>query len=360
MTYKPSPLTLGLIRDMAWNVTAARLAPDRMRPLLFAWHVTWRCNFRCTYCNLVRKGWTDGSQGELPTEDALRLLALVRRETPNLYLTGGEPLVRDDLPQILSEARRLGFRTISMVSNMSLLHRHPEVLDSLTHLVVSLDMLDEEAYGAVIGAGPRAVRQVRENIVACAALQGEKGFRMAANFVATPQTVPHAPRVLDFCRRHGIRFTLGPQVDDVGRVDPVLARDPAWRDLLDGLLAQKDGDPLLLDSPLYLRTIRDQLPFRCHPEVAPRLDPRGALVWPCRPLGGVRVDLLEAGSWAEARRRGRTAFGPIPACQGRCYMNCILAPSQAVTHPLSSAWAHVRRALIPLRPALPGPAEAPC
>src|SRR5579885_2957267 len=65
-------------------------------PRLVYWEITKRCNLRCAHCRAVPGAETDPS--ELITADGFRLLdelALIGR--PLLVLTGGEPLLRDDL-----------------------------------------------------------------------------------------------------------------------------------------------------------------------------------------------------------------------------------------------------------------------
>jgi MoaA/NifB/PqqE/SkfB family radical SAM enzyme len=326
-----------------WRMHSSR--EPVLEPFVAAWFCTYRCNLSCSYCILAEKGWTRGGVPELDSEQARALLAIIRGACPNLYLSGGEPLVRKDLLTLLQHARELDFASVSMVTNMSLLHRNPRVLDLVDNLVVSLDMLDEAACARVLGSGHGTVRRIRANVEHAASLQRSKGFRMAANFVITRDSLDHARDVLDFCRLHDIRLTVGPELSFDGWVDPELAGEPRYRTLVQELIDARGHDSTILDSRLYLETVRDLAPFPCYPSLTPRISPGGGLYYPCRPIGGLEVDLLEAGSYAEALRRGQARYGPPPRCRGRCTMNCYATPSLFMTRPLATVWDHARGAL---------------
>ncbi len=327
-----------------------------LEPFVVAWFCTYRCNLSCSYCILAEKGWTRGGVPELDTEDARALLGIIRQACPNLYVSGGEPLLRSDLVPLLEHARELDFASVSMITNASLLHRRPEVLGLVDNLVVSLDMLDEARCADVLGCGRGAVRRIRANVEQAASLQRELGFRMAANFVITRDSLAHARDVWAYCRRHDIRFTVGPELSFDGAVVPALADSPDYRALLDELLDAHGRDPTILDSELYLETVRDLAPFPCYPSLTPRVSPGGSLYYPCRPIGGLEIDLLETGSYAEAVRRGADRWGPPPRCRGRCTMNCYATPSLFMTRPVATVLDHARRELT----GLVTPSEPPC
>lgn len=78
-------------------------------PQRVVWEITWRCNLRCHHC-LVRGG---KANNELSTDQALNLAdSLAQLDVGAVTLTGGEPLMRKDWPQIAS---RLADHKISLV-----------------------------------------------------------------------------------------------------------------------------------------------------------------------------------------------------------------------------------------------------
>ena len=78
---------------------------------IVVYNCTARCNLRCLHCYSL----SDAScaKEELTTEQAVQFLAqLPAAKAPVVLFSGGEPLLRRDLPELLTEARRLGLRTV--------------------------------------------------------------------------------------------------------------------------------------------------------------------------------------------------------------------------------------------------------
>jgi len=120
--------------------------------------LTDRCNFRCRYCMPEAPRW-------LPRETLLttaELLALARVFVEELgvtqiRLTGGEPLLRRDLPDVVAGLDRLrarGLDRISLTTNGALLERHIGALRAagLDDVNVSLDARTPEVFRALTGA----------------------------------------------------------------------------------------------------------------------------------------------------------------------------------------------------------------
>jgi len=74
-------------------------------PHVVAWNITRRCNLACAHCYISAGSWHSAA-GELPTDDCLRVVdeILAANPSPMLILSGGEPLVRDDLETIAARA----------------------------------------------------------------------------------------------------------------------------------------------------------------------------------------------------------------------------------------------------------------
>lgn len=82
------------------------------------WAITGRCNYRCKHCFVSAP---DAKFGEISTEDCLRIVReLAEAGVTHLDLTGGEPLVRQDLKQIISELTKYGIRVDGIGTNGSL------------------------------------------------------------------------------------------------------------------------------------------------------------------------------------------------------------------------------------------------
>jgi GTP 3',8-cyclase len=120
--------------------------------------LTDRCNFRCRYCMPEQPRW-------LPRDELLttaELLAVARLFVEELgvreiRLTGGEPLLRRDLPDIvggLDALRARGLERISLTTNGTLLERRIGALRDagLDDLNVSLDARTPDVFRALTGA----------------------------------------------------------------------------------------------------------------------------------------------------------------------------------------------------------------
>ncbi|MDA0263800.1 MAG: GTP 3',8-cyclase MoaA [Chloroflexi bacterium] len=123
--------------------------------------VTDRCNFRCPYCMPAE---IYGEAYEfLPREDILtfeeltRLVALFAEHgVTKLRITGGEPLLRNELPQLLGMLGAIdGIEDLTLTTNGYLLAQFAQQLkdSGLGRITVSLDSLDDDVFKAMNGRG---------------------------------------------------------------------------------------------------------------------------------------------------------------------------------------------------------------
>ena len=112
--------------------------------------VTDRCNFRCQYCMPVEGlPWLDRSE-LLTFEEIDRLVRLlVPLGVKNIRLTGGEPLVRRELPKLIAMLSAIdGLEDLSLTTNGYLLSRMADalVVAGLQRINVSLDSLSRDRF----------------------------------------------------------------------------------------------------------------------------------------------------------------------------------------------------------------------
>ena len=103
----PTSGTAILSEDTA--VAPAQRAGDAYIPHIVAWNLTKRRNLACAHCYISAGSW-HAQETELSTEECMRILdeILNVNSNPMLILTGGEPLLRDDLEAIAKEASSKG------------------------------------------------------------------------------------------------------------------------------------------------------------------------------------------------------------------------------------------------------------
>jgi AdoMet-dependent heme synthase len=119
--------------------------PGTYLPHVVAWNLTRRCNLACAHCYISAGSW-HGAAGELSTDACLAILDQILDVNPNpmLILSGGEPLLREDLETIAQRASARG-ATVVVGTNGTLLT--DARIDSLmaagiTGVAVSIDSLD--------------------------------------------------------------------------------------------------------------------------------------------------------------------------------------------------------------------------
>ncbi|MCU0862452.1 MAG: GTP 3',8-cyclase MoaA [Planctomycetes bacterium] len=126
--------------------------PDRFgRPLRnLRLSVTDRCNLRCQYCMPEEEYVWLPKSNVLTFEETMRLVDIfVTLGVDKVRLTGGEPLLRAELPVLVRMlAQRPALRDLAMTSNGVLLREHARALREagLHRLTVSLDTLDAETF----------------------------------------------------------------------------------------------------------------------------------------------------------------------------------------------------------------------
>ncbi|MGL5824372.1 MAG: radical SAM/SPASM domain-containing protein [Nocardioides sp.] len=120
------------------STISPRLAPRKIRPADASLKLTENCQARCVTCDYWKHRWTD----EINTESAINLIGrLGDIGVTTLRFTGGEPLLRRDLFDVLDAIDPTPFTTIGVQTNGLLLKRFADKVNAspITHVSVSLD-----------------------------------------------------------------------------------------------------------------------------------------------------------------------------------------------------------------------------
>lgn len=122
--------------------------------------VTDRCNFRCTYCMPFDEYTWINKKEILSFEEIARLAKLfVQLGVDKIRLTGGEPLVRQDLEKLINKLSSLnGLNDLSLTTNGSLLADKAPALKAagLKRINVSIDTLNPEKFKQMTKRGDLA------------------------------------------------------------------------------------------------------------------------------------------------------------------------------------------------------------
>jgi len=201
--------------------------------------VTDRCNFRCTYCmprEVYGRDYAFLPRAELLTFEEIARLALLFTEhgVRKIRLTGGEPLLRRDLPALVRMLAALpGVEDITLTTNGALLARNAEALADagLDRVSVSLDSLDDATFarmndvgfpvGAVLegiaAAQAAGLTPIKVNMVVRRGINEADVLPMARFFRARG----HILRLIEYM---DVGHTNGWRMDDVVPAAEIIAR----------------------------------------------------------------------------------------------------------------------------------------
>ncbi len=180
--------------------------------------VTDRCDLRCTYC--MPKHFRDFHEPEewLTFDELERVVAaFTRMGTRRIRLTGGEPLVRKNLPELASRLSGLeGLDDLSLSTNCTRMSKHADELYAagIGRVNVSLDSLNPKIFKELTGG---KLEKVLDGLMAAKAA-GLSPIKI--NMVLMKDVNDHeVESMVEFCAQHGftLRFIETMPVGDMGR-----------------------------------------------------------------------------------------------------------------------------------------------
>src|SRR5438477_11152118 len=218
-----------------------------MQPLTDSWgrriesvrvSVTDKCNFRCTYC-MPAEGLEWLRRDEILSFEEIARLArlLAAMGVSEVRLTGGEPLVRRDLPELVRMVAAIpGVDDLSLTTNGVLLDRlaGPLVEAGLRRINVSLDSLDHvrfteitrrDALDQVLTGLAEAERypELRPIKINCVAIKGFTEDEVPA-LAELARRKPYVVRFIEFMPLDADRAWSADQVLAVGEIRALIAQ----------------------------------------------------------------------------------------------------------------------------------------
>jgi PqqA peptide cyclase len=171
------------------------------RPLWLVLELTYRCPLQCPWCsNPLNFGQITN---ELSTEEWKRVLGEARSlGSLQLGFTGGEPLARLDLEELVAEAESLGFYTNLITSAIGLTSQRLHALKAagLKQIQVSLQSHDELTTNMLVGADA-----FKQKIAAIKEIKS-LGFPVVLNIPVVRQNISHATAYLEMALDLGVDY----------------------------------------------------------------------------------------------------------------------------------------------------------
>jgi 12,18-didecarboxysiroheme deacetylase len=163
------------------------------------WNCTRSCNLKCVHC--YSQSQNVYYEGELSTEEGKRLIdAIADFGSPVILFSGGEPLMRKDLFELIRHATSRGLRAV-ISTNGTLIT--PEVAShlkdfNLSYVGVSLDGTEKvnDQFRGVVGAYSRAISGIR----ACQ----NAGLKVGLRFTISRRNVGEVPAIFRIISEEGI------------------------------------------------------------------------------------------------------------------------------------------------------------
>ncbi|HAY39607.1 MAG TPA: 12,18-didecarboxysiroheme deacetylase [Desulfobacteraceae bacterium] len=132
------------------------------RPVV-VWNVTQRCNLKCVHCyarakNIAFNNELSSSEGKILIDD------LAEFGVPVMLFSGGEPLIREDLPEIAAYAVKKGMRAVISTNGTLITPQIAQTLKDigLSYVGISLDGMEEtnDRFRGVEGAFRLAIKGI--------------------------------------------------------------------------------------------------------------------------------------------------------------------------------------------------------
>ena len=176
----------------------APVAPVLGEPTTLLAELTYRCPLHCPYCSNPLE--MSRAEAELSTDDWKRVFTQARDlGVLQLGLSGGEPLVRKDLEELVAHARQEGLYTTLVTSGLGLTRRRAERLKAagIDHIQISFQDTDQANADRI--AGIKLGRQKQE----AASLVKELGLAFSVNVVLHRGNLDRLAEIIAFAAEAG-------------------------------------------------------------------------------------------------------------------------------------------------------------
>lgn len=228
---------------------------------MIAWEVTRSCNLSCVHCRASAE--RGPYPGELTTDESMRFIDdIVKFSKPVIILTGGEPLMREDIFEITEYGTAKGLRMV-MAPNGTLLNEENTqrlVNSGIKRISISLDGATEESHDRfrqVKGAFQGAMRGINH--------AKKAGLEFQINTTVTSNNINEMPDILNLAVNLGAAAHHMFMIVPTGRAKEMKEGEippEKYEEILHWFYEQRDQVPIHLKAtcaPHYYRILRQRL-----------------------------------------------------------------------------------------------------
>jgi len=242
----------------------------RRAPLFCGHKLTYNCNLRCKMCPF----WTRPSQDSSIEQEKAILRQIYDSGVCAIAFEGGEPLLRNDLAEILAFSRSLPLHT-SLITNGTLLEsRIGEIAPYINGAVyVSLDGLEKthDKIRGVSGCFKKAVRGI---------MASREKVSVTINTTIIAENIHEIEDLVKLAKEldTGISVALAYEYCNA-KASGAASRE--IKELAGKLVEMKKKGYPLINSPSYFKVFAKEKKWTCKPWASVNVSPEGNLVLPC-------------------------------------------------------------------------------
>jgi PqqA peptide cyclase len=172
------------------------------QPLWLLAEITYRCPLHCAFC-YNPTDYAKYTQNELTTEQWIKVLRDARKlGALQLGISGGEPLLRDDIEEIVREAHKLGYYSNLITSGVGLTEKRIDEFKAggLDHIQLSMHDITEEINNFITDT---KTFQLKKKV---AAMIKDRGYPMVLNVVIHRYNIGHIKEILEMAEALGADY----------------------------------------------------------------------------------------------------------------------------------------------------------
>ncbi len=268
-TQRRSEYHLVMTIEKAARIARCSIIPNR--PYHVQWLVTRKCNYRCRGCNV----WREQDTKELSTDEIKEGLNILRElDVMEVVFSGGAPLLRDDIEEILEYSSRYFITTVYDNGSLALEKLH--ALQNVDFVAISLDTLDPVKNDHAKGVNGswnmamKAIDTLHEHGVSVSIsptisqLNMNEIVRLTDHFVKKDIPIWYCLYSYDSPMDSEQLFGIGKEIDELK-----IANKEAMVKLCDTLLARKKHSSNILITTKTLKAIKQlflsgKRMWKCH------------------------------------------------------------------------------------------------
>ncbi|MCL5989108.1 MAG: PTO1314 family radical SAM protein [Candidatus Thermoplasmatota archaeon] len=310
---------MAVIRPVLWRTIERKLKGfnGNKAPLIAGHKLLYRCNLECKMCPF----WRRKDEQLLTVEEEVKMMESMKRAGVSfLGFEGGEPLLRNDVQDILAESHKR-FHT-SMVTNGWLLkNKLKSIEDYLDYMFVSIDGIGSlhDKMRGVSGSFDKAIEGVK-------AARGHISLSLSSTI--TEENYFQAKDLVLLAEKLGvgINFQIAYNYSTAEKESPGMDK---LKEAVQTLALMKEKGYKIVNSKEYFQAVTNSWfngnGWKCKPWLTMNVDPLGNLVMPCYVLNEYNgsskvwdVDIVKVWNnynWEE-----------YESCN-KCALSCYLEPS---------------------------------